>query len=239
MAEKRMLTMKICDSDAFLDMPQSTQNLYFHLNLRADDDGFIGNPKRIQKLINASEDDLKLLLLKRFIIAFDSGVIVIKHWRMHNTIQADRYKQTAYQDELNLLMLKPNKSYKLKSELEDKKPMDTKCFQNVSTVLGLGLDLESDLGLDLELDLKKNDSNNQLEELLDIMESEFKRPITSTESEKIIYWFNLVGYKYIEHALRETIINRKTSVAYMEAILKDWTKKEITVEMLNQGIRSR
>ena len=82
-----MFSMKIVDSDAFLDMPMTTQCLYFHLNMRADDDGFVGNPKRIQRLIGASDDDLKLLIAKRFVLCFDSGVIVIKHWSMHNTIR--------------------------------------------------------------------------------------------------------------------------------------------------------
>ena len=111
MAEKRMFTQKIIDSDAFLDMPLSTQSLYFHLNMRADDDGFINNPKRIQRTIGASDDDLKLLLAKRFVIGFDSGVIVIKHWRMHNTLRKDRYNPTQYQDELALLDVKDNNAY--------------------------------------------------------------------------------------------------------------------------------
>ena len=111
MAEKRMFTQKIIDSDAFLDMPLSSQALYFHLNMRADDDGFVNNPKKVARVISASEDDLKLLLAKRFIIGFNSGVIVIKHWRMHNTLKSDRYHPTDYQDELGQLFIKPNKAY--------------------------------------------------------------------------------------------------------------------------------
>ena len=111
MAERRMFTQKIIDSDAFLDMPLSTQALYFHLNMRADDDGFVNNPKRIQRTIGASEDDLKLLFAKRFVIGFESGVLVIKHWRMHNTLRKDRYNPTQYQDEFALLNVKDNKAY--------------------------------------------------------------------------------------------------------------------------------
>lgn len=111
MAEKRMFTQKIIDSDAFLDMPLSTQALYFHLNMRADDDGFVNNPKKICRMVSASEDDLKLLIAKRFAIGFDSGVIVIKHWRMHNTLKKDRYNPTHYQEELAMLEIKDNKSY--------------------------------------------------------------------------------------------------------------------------------
>lgn len=111
MAERRMFTQKIIDSDAFLDMPLSTQALYFHLNMRADDDGFVNNPKRIQRTIGASEDDLKLLIAKRFCLCFETGVIVIKHWRMHNTIRKDRYSPTQYQEELARLELKNNNAY--------------------------------------------------------------------------------------------------------------------------------
>ena len=111
MAERRMFTQKIIDSDAFLDMPLSTQALYFHLNMRADDDGFVNNPKRIQRTIGASEDDLKLLIAKRFVIGFENGVIVIKHWRMHNTLRKDRYNPTQYQEEFALLDVKDNSAY--------------------------------------------------------------------------------------------------------------------------------
>ena len=111
MAEKRMFTQKIIDSDAFLDMPLSTQALYFHLNMRADDDGFVNNPKRIQRTVGASEDDLKLLIAKRFLLCFENGVIVIKHWRMHNTLRKDRYNPTQYQEQFALLDIKDNNAY--------------------------------------------------------------------------------------------------------------------------------
>lgn len=115
-----MFTQKIIDSDAFLTMPTSAQALYFHLNMRADDDGFVNNPKKITRYVGAADDDLKLLIVKRFIIGFDSGVIVIKHWRMHNTLKMDRYKPTDYQDEFATLRLKSNKSYTDKPlELDD------------------------------------------------------------------------------------------------------------------------
>lgn len=150
MANKRMFTMHIIDSDAFLDMPLSAQCLYFHLNMRADDDGFIGNPKRIQSMIGASTDDLKLLIAKRFVLAFDDGVIVIKHWRMHNTIRADRYTPTAYQDELSMLIVKGNKSYSINTGNQ----LATNWQPVVST--DIGTDIGTDLGLDKDLDLGKD-----------------------------------------------------------------------------------
>ena len=119
MANRRMFSLDVIDSDAFLDMPNDAQNLYFHLAMRADDDGFVNSPKKIQKIIGASDDAAKILLAKKFIIVFDSGVIVIKHWRMHNYIQNDRYKETNYKEEKSTLVLDENKAY-------------TQCIQDVS-----------------------------------------------------------------------------------------------------------
>lgn len=113
MAERRMFAKTIIDSDAFLDMPLSTQCLYFHLNMRADDDGFINNPKKIQRMIGASDDDLKVLMSKNFIIPFENGIVVIKHWKIHNYIRNDRYKETVYQEEKSMLVEKENKAYSL------------------------------------------------------------------------------------------------------------------------------
>lgn len=111
MPKRRMFTKDITQSDAFLDMPSSAQSLYFHLNMNADDDGFVGNPKVIMRMINASNDDFKLLLVKRFILSFNNGVIVIKHWRMHNLIRNDRYKETQYLEEKSTLFIKENGAY--------------------------------------------------------------------------------------------------------------------------------
>lgn len=113
MAERRMFAKTIIDSDAFLDMPLSTQALYFHLSMRADDDGFINNPRKIQRMIGGSDDDLKLLIAKRFIIPFDSGIVVIKHWKINNYIRSDRYKPTLYQKEMAMISVNKNQSYTL------------------------------------------------------------------------------------------------------------------------------
>lgn len=163
MANKRMFTMKICDSDAFLDMPLSTQCLYFHLNMRADDDGFIGNSKRILRLIGASEDDLKLLVAKRFVLTFEDGVIVIKHWRMHNTLSKSRYHETQYLDEKSMLRLKENGSYSLDEGacIDDTKLIEMfgsasgEQVENADLDLGLDIDKDIDLDLDQDLDLGK------------------------------------------------------------------------------------
>lgn len=113
MANKRMFSMQIVDSGSFLDMPLSAQCLYFHLNMRADDDGFVDNTKQIMRMIGASDDDLRLLIAKRFVLTFDTGIIVIKHWRLHNTLKSDRYTPTNYVEEKSMLDLDKNKGYSL------------------------------------------------------------------------------------------------------------------------------
>ena len=121
MAERRMMSKKIIHSDAFLDMPATSQNLYFHLLLEADDEGFVNSPKRIQRTVGASDGDAQMLIAKKFIISFNSGIVVIKHWRIHNYIQNDRFKATTYTDEKNLLSLDKNDGYK----------MDTNCTPSI------------------------------------------------------------------------------------------------------------
>ena len=144
MADRRMFSKKIIDSDAFLDMPLTTQALYFHLSMRADDDGFVSNAKRIKTMIGASDDDLKLLIAKRFVLTFESGVVVIKHWRIHNYIQNDRYTPTTYVEEKATLSLDAKNAY-------------TECIHDVSK-----LDTQDRVRLELELNnVSKNvDKNN-------------------------------------------------------------------------------
>lgn len=115
MAEKRMFSNRIIDSDAFLEMPLSTQALYFHLSMRADDDGFLNNAKRIMDMIKANQNDYDLLLAKSFIIQFPDGICVIKHWRINNYIRKDRYHETVYTEEKEMLTVKKNGAYSLNS----------------------------------------------------------------------------------------------------------------------------
>ena len=128
MAERRMMSKSIIKSDTFLDMPATTQNLYFHMLLDADDDGFINAPKSIMRMIGAKEDDMKVLTAKQFVIPFESGVVVIKDWKIHNYIQNDRYKPSAL-PERDLLNIQKDKSYTLKADVSN---MDAKCIQDVS-----------------------------------------------------------------------------------------------------------
>lgn len=106
MASKRMFSLAVADTDLFLDMPSSSQALYFHLGLRADDDGFVASPKKIAKICGCGDDDLRILVSKRFILPFESGIVVLTHWHLNNNrIKTDRYKPTLYKDEKAMLSL--------------------------------------------------------------------------------------------------------------------------------------
>ena len=177
MAERRMFAKTIIDSDAFLDMPMSTQALYFHLSMRADDDGFLNNPKKVQRMIGATDDDLKLLIAKNFIITFESGVIVIKHWKIHNYIQKDRYKPTVYQEEKELLSLKDNGSYTL-------------CIQdgyNMETQVRLG---KVSIGKN-SIDKSKRFSKPSLEEL----QSYINEKGLNVNAQSFMDYYDSVGWK--------------------------------------------
>lgn len=113
MARKRMFDLEIVDTDIFLEMPQSTQNLYFHLGMRADDDGFVSNPKKIIRTIGANDDDLRILFSKQFVIPFESGIVVIRHWKLNNYLRKDRYTETIYKTEKKMLVEDENGIYNL------------------------------------------------------------------------------------------------------------------------------
>ena len=218
MAERRMFAKTIIDSDAFLDMSLSTQALYFHLSMRADDDGFVNNPKKIQRMIGSGDDEMKMLIAKKFIIPFDSGVCVIKHWRIHNYIQKDRYKETVYKEEKSHLLLKDNKSYKY---------MDTPCIQDVSipeTQVRIGKDR---IGKD------RIDKNNNKSSLLLFEELGF-----GSISPIILEDIKLLEKEYTEtwviEALKEANAAGVRNLKYVIGILKNWKSKGFKAEKPQQ-----
>lgn len=140
MANKRMLSKEIVQSDAFMDMPQSAQCLYFHLNMEADDDGFIGNSKKVMRMVGSNEDDYKILIGKRFVLVFPDGIAVIKHWWMHNYIANDRYHETKYLEHKGKLSIKTNKAYTDRTDGEGIKQLEPK---KEETVIPEWMDQES------------------------------------------------------------------------------------------------
>ena len=126
MAERRMFAKSIVLSDAFLDMPMSARCLYFTLGMLADDEGFVGSPKSIMRQCGATQDDMAILIQKRYVLAFESGVIVIKHWKLNNYLKSDRFKETTYIEERETLKLDNKGAY---TEKNDVSKLDTNCIQ--------------------------------------------------------------------------------------------------------------
>lgn len=204
MAKRRMFSLDIIDTDLFMEMPQSSRLLYYELCMRADDDGFVSSPKKIMKMVGCNEDDFKVLITKQFIIPFDTGIVVIKHWKIHNYIQKDRYKETIYLDE--------------KSQLnQEKNGMYTKCIQDGYT----GKD-RLELGkISIELGEDSQDSQN---DLYDFVEKNFGRTLSPVEIEEISKWENNDLTRY---AIKQAILNGAYSFKYINKILHSYKKNNI------------
>jgi len=228
LAERRMFAKTIIDSDAFLDMPLSTQALYFHLSMRADDDGFINNPKKIQRMVGCGDDDLKLLMAKRFILVFESGVIVIKHWKIHNYIRNDRYKPTLYQDEKALLADKDNKAYTFAEELSkhDEKlgiPDDNQAVYQMDTQVRLGKDR---LGKDSKEIKDVTPSKKSKAKPIRHKYGEYKNVLLSDEQmEKLKTEFPNDYQERIERLSEYCESSGKTYKNYL-ATIRSWARKE-------------
>ncbi|QGJ84843.1 hypothetical protein [Lactococcus phage P1045] len=172
MAQRRMFSKKIVETDLFMEMSPTAKLLYFYLNMSADDDGFVGNPKTIKLISGATDDDLKILIAKQFIIPFDSGVVVIKDWKIHNYIQKDRYNQTQYLDEKKQLLVEENGTY-------------TKCIQDVSS-----LDTQVRLGKSKDRLGKSNNMSDKSDdvipysEIISYLNEKAGRSFKTTEAHK-------------------------------------------------------
>lgn len=182
MAEKRMFSNKIVLSDAFLDMPLSAQCLYFHLNMQADDEGFLNSPKKVMRIIRSNDDDLKILVAKNFVILFESGVIVIKHWRINNYLRKDRTNKTMCIDERKEVFIKENGSYTLDKNQEliecqpDVNHVTTECPPRLDKIrlvkdnvqflhdTSLDIDVSDDVNKDLYDNNQISDVDNKLEQ---------------------------------------------------------------------------
>ena len=184
MAERRMFAKTIIDSDKFIDMPMSARLLYYDLAMRADDDGFVNSPKKIMRFVGAGMDDMNVLVTKQFIIPFESGVVVIKHWKIHNYIRKDTYKETPYKVEKSLLGIDENNSYTLENECPSTargRLVDEPSTQDRLGKVRLGkdrdrLEIESACApenLPLENNENKNNKNNEN----DVNNSDNKKPI--------------------------------------------------------------
>jgi DnaD/phage-associated family protein len=250
MAEKRMFAKSIIDSDQFLDMPATAQLLYFHLGMRADDDGFINNPKSIMRNVRGTDDDMNILIAKKYIIPFQSGVVVIRHWRIHNYIQKDRYKITNCNEEKAMLEYnEKTKEYDFKDCKQIGYSMDTDCKQigysmdtrqttkniaNPSKIKGLDECIQNGYKLDTQIRLDKirldksssreeeNSTTTTInQEVLSLYQDNI-HPITPIEAEKLADDIEQYGVKWCLEAIKRAVMRNKRTLGYIEGILHGW-----------------
>lgn len=208
MAKKRMFSIDIVGSDAFFDLPYSAQCLYFQLGMRADDDGFVGNPKTIQRIAGTKASDLELLVKKRFLIQFPSGVVVIKHWKINNQIQKDRYTPTVYTEEYQSLYIKDNKAYT---------EVNKGCIQSVSE-----MDTQNSIDKD-RLDKDRLDKNSRGKEK---HAHGFFSNVLLTDDEMQKLSVEIPNYEdYIERLSRYIESSGKKYKSHYATIL-NWQKKD-------------
>ena len=199
MAQKRMFDKTITNGDEFLEMPDSSQNLYFHLSMNADDDGFINNWKSIMRMTGHKEDDLKVLIAKQFIIPFDSGVIVIRHWRINNYLRSDRYVETKFKEEKSQLTLDNNLVYQLDTNgihSIDKNSIEENSIYNTTTNISI-FDFLQENGF-----------------------------VLSPIHYEIINTWN--DDELTRYAIKKAVLNNKYNINYVDKILHSYQKENIT-----------
>ena len=224
MADKRMMSKSVIDTDVFLDMPASTQCLYFHLLLRADDDGFLKNAKTIMRTVGASQDDMKLLIAKQYLILFDSGTIVIKHWRIHNYIKKDRYKPTDC-EEARLIDVNDKGEYIL---------LEPTCIQNGTTAEPTCIQNGTSGKVRLEIELGKSSVNKKIKKE-SALPAEVKRqkfftfyqekikPISgSVEGDRLSSLLDDYGLDLCLKAIDRAVLRKRRSLRYISGILRSW-----------------
>lgn len=226
MAQKRMFSKKITDSDKFLDLPLSAQALYFHLNMHGDDDGFVDNTKTVKRMLGASDGDLRLLMDQNFIIPFESGIVVIKDWRIHNYIPKDRYRPTIHGNEFNRLMTAENGSY-------------TECIQNVYS-------LDTQIRLDKSrLDKSRLDEDREDTPPLVIISEIYQSKIgviDGDQFQQLAEYVTLDGMELdvVIRAITEAADNGKRNFKYILAILRNWKQDGIkTIAQVDERERQR
>ena len=212
MAQKRMFSLSVVDTDDFLEMPISSRLLYYELGMRADDDGFISNWKKILTFTGLKTDDIKILISKKFIIPFESGVIVIRHWRLNNYLRNDRYKETNYLYEKSLICKDKNGVYELKDTIGipngipsiDKNSIDKNSIE--------------------EKEVQEKEEEIGIPTIYDFIESEFGRPLSPTEYEYISKWEDNDLTRY---AVKQAVLNNAPRLKYIQAILNNYRAKNI------------
>ena len=250
MADKRMMSKSVIDTDVFLDMPTSTQCLYFQLLLRADDDGFLKNAKTIMRTVGASQDDMKLLIAKQYLILFDSGTIVIKHWRIHNYIKKDRYKPTDC-EEARLIDVNDKGEYILPEPtcIQNGTTTEPTCIQNGTTTeptcIQNGTTTEptciqngtsGKVRLEIELGKSKGSVNKKIkkesalsadvkrQKLFASYQEKIKPISGSVEGDRLSSLLDDYGLDLCLKAIDRAVLRKRRSLRYISGILRSWQK---------------
>ena len=241
MARKRMFSLLVVDTDEFLDMPSSTQSLYYHLGMRADDDGFVSSPRKIVKLVNCSDDDLKLLIAKGFIIPFDSGIIAIKHWKLNNDLKKDRYTPTIYLNEKSTLRVNKNRVYSIVGNNLDTKwiqngnKLDTQYSKDKNSIDKYSIDKKSKE----YIEQKQEENQEQIQEQKQVKKE--KKPKETHNSIIENYTINddlreaLKGFVEMRKEIKKPITTKGLKIALGK--LDKWALDDLTkIDIVNQSI---
>jgi len=241
-----MINKRIIVSDTFLDMPLSAQALYFHLNAIADDDGFIENPNSFKRMIGASNDDLKILIAKQYILPFESGVVVIKHWLIHNYIRRDRYNETMHVEEKKKLQINEDKTYSYYEGI----PLVNQPTTNGIPMVDTGKDRtgKDRTGKDNNYNTKQDENilegspqdeqaTSSLSSLFEFWESNGFGMLAPKTRQDLAYWvedFQEIGatekeaIELIQEALSLAINANARRYNYVNGILKNWEARRYT-----------
>lgn len=205
MAKKRMFDLDVVDTDAFLEMSQGARLLYYDLGMRADDDGFLANPKKVMRISNASEDDFRILLARQFVIPFENGICVIRHWKLNNYLRGDRYKETLYKDQKRLLTEDENGVYSFKDN-----------------ILVYQKDTNGIHSIEENSIVKNSIDNNNIYEFL---EQNFGRTISPIEFEKINKWLETFTEDIVKYSIELCVTYNAKTFSYLNKILNNWKAK--------------
>lgn len=224
MANRRMFSLSIVDTDLFLEMPVTSRLLYYELGMRADDDGFVDNWKKIMRMTGLSEDDMKILIAKKFILPFESGVIVIRHWRLNNYLRNDRRTPTRHKKELEQLYLEDD-VYELEST--EKSTLLPDGIPVVDTGKDrIGKDsIDKDRVVEEE---KEEETAAAKDQVMEFYLNNINSAITPYEAETIDKYQRELPEDLIINAMKEAVEHKARSLAYIESILKRYLQHDIT-----------
>lgn len=246
MANRRMFSRDVVMTDDFLDLPPTTKALYFFLNLEADDDGFVGNPKTIMRLVGATKEDMKLLIEGNYVLLFNSGVVVVTDWTEHNSIRKDRKKPTRFTEEMQQIALVEGNKYQW---LSDVQPTDNQLTTKCQTNGCIGEDRrgEDRIGEDRRGEVREEKQptpttpfNQDFANLYKSFEQETGKALSPLQMEDLQYMLEDFNADVILEALKEAVSQGKANFAYIKAILNRWKQDNLmTVELVRNSKANR